>query len=548
MKSHPIIINSAEYINSQLNSEFGEIPPSFLPLGGIRLYEHQHLLLRGKFSRIILSLPEDFQPSFYDILKLKKLKIEIVPTPAGLSLGDSIVYSLELAKCKKGPVSLLHGDTLIKGIDFNALDIVSISNRPAGYDWGEVETINNRILKIYKEPHQTKENYPNTKQVLSGWFSISNSNLLFEEIKKKQGDFIQGLSEYSKKINVHVAQGVEWYDFGHSNTYHQSKQKITTQRKFNKIHVQNRIVKKSSDIYPKKIMAELNWYKSLPSKLRLYTPALLEYDTSAEKNASYSLPYIYLPTLSDLYVFGRLSLDNWRLIFKAIKEVLDNFKEYKAPKKIQNFENALYYQKTIERLKNYSALTGLNLKKPCQINGIKLPSIENMVLITSEAIKTATANNLTIIHGDFCFSNLFYDNRSNQILLIDPRGVDAFGNTTIYGDRRYDIAKLYQSVVGKYDHIVSGYYDLKTNSQVNFDLNLPNDSFQNDIEIEFEKSILSNSYKEDYCTLPITILLFFSMLPLHSDNPKRQAAFLANAMKMFATLTSSSQKNYKKAA
>ena len=36
--------------------------------------------------------------------------------------------------------------------------------------------------------------------------------------------------------------------------------------------------------------------------------------------------------------------------------------------------------------------------------------------------------------------------------------------------------------------------------------------------------------------LPLTILLFFAMLPLHADDPNRQTALLANALRLYAGL------------
>ena len=34
-------------------------------------------------------------------------------------------------------------------------------------------------------------------------------------------------------------------------------------------------------------------------------------------------------------------------------------------------------------------------------------------------------------------------------------------------------------------------------------------------------------------TMPLVILLFISMLPLHSDRPERQKAMLANALRLY---------------
>ena len=42
-----IIINSAAYINSDLVSEFGKLPPCMLPVQNKRLYEHQINLIKS---------------------------------------------------------------------------------------------------------------------------------------------------------------------------------------------------------------------------------------------------------------------------------------------------------------------------------------------------------------------------------------------------------------------------------------------------------------------------------------------------------------------
>ena len=54
----------------------------------------------------------------------------------------------------------------------------------------------------------------------------------------------------------------------------------------------------------------------------------------------------------------------------------------------------------------------------------------------------------TPIHGDPTFSNNIW-RKDKSICFIDPRGY--FNKTGIYGDPRYDIAKLYYSVCGGYD-------------------------------------------------------------------------------------------------
>ena len=72
--------------------------------------------------------------------------------------------------------------------------------------------------------------------------------------------------------------------------------------------------------------------------------------------------------------------------------------------------------------------------------------------------KISNADKFHIIHGDNTFSNTIAD-KDNKIWFIDPRGV--FGSTPIYGDRRYDYAKLYYSAYGNYDSINSKQYKIQ---------------------------------------------------------------------------------------
>ena len=61
----------------------------------------------------------------------------------------------------------------------------------------------------------------------------------------------------------------------------------------------------------------------------------------------------------------------------------------------------------------------------------------------------------SIIHGDFVFTNIIINN-FGKIKLIDMRG--RLGNQlTLYGDKLYDYAKIYQSLIG-YDEILMNKY------------------------------------------------------------------------------------------
>ena len=64
----------------------------------------------------------------------------------------------------------------------------------------------------------------------------------------------------------------------------------------------------------------------------------------------------------------------------------------------------------------------------------------------------------SIIHGDLCFANIMVDENYSFIKVIDPRG--KFGNFDVYGDFRYELAKLFHSVDGKYDFIIKDLFKI----------------------------------------------------------------------------------------
>ena len=524
-----LIITSGAYIESQLEAEFGRIPPSFLPLGGIRLYQHQNKLLKPFFKKFLISLPEDYKVPVQDLEELNRLGMYIIYVPISLSLGESILYTLKThnENCDEH-ISILHGDTLIEDIDFTITDAVSVAPSQLDYQWGRVIIDNGQIL----DPTDCKtDNFIDGMKVLSGWFSFSSKQLLINSIRKKKNNFLDGLFEYSKKRKLISIEAKQWFDFGHSDTYYQSRKKITTQRFFNELEFSKRSVKKTGND-ANKIDSEARWYENIPLSLKIYTPALVSIDRLS-KRKSYSLEYLHLPTLAELFVFGNLEKLAWSRIFDSIAEIIEEFSKYKPPNAFPINLNWTYKQKTLDRITEFSQKSQINTSSPCRLNGKNLPSILEMINLINSSIPDISSKDISMIHGDFCFSNLFYDHRADLVLMIDPRGIDLNGSFSMFGDRRYDLAKLYHSAMGHYDHIIAGRFKLNINSKLDFDFKFSVEDNFNTIKNEFIYQYLAGQSLIDPSTLPISILLFFSMLPLHADDIYRQNALLANAMRLF---------------
>lgn len=508
-----ILITSADYVGSCLVAEFGKLPPSMLPLQNKRLYQHQlDLILENE--HIVLTLPLGYTLTQYDKEILAKKNVTVVFVPLGMSLGKSILYALSAVDQVNDPLKILHGDTLFQELPSD-LDVNLVAHIEDNYKWSS--------------PLKKEKNI-----VYTGYFSFSNQKLFIEKIIEKDYDFIKGVKAYSDMVTLINSKTNSWMDFGLINTYYRSKSNLTTQRVFNDLKISQFSVKKlSSD--KKKMHAEAKWFENAPYALKSYLPSLWGYGEEEEKGY-YEIEYFYLSTLSDLYVFALQPLFVWEKIFSVCAAFLNTCHSEKPPlkEKFTKSGNALYGKKTELRLAIFSKESKLDLNKRWIYNGEITPSINDILTEINQDIDLADESFVSVMHGDFCFSNILFNFKTQSIKVIDPRGIDLNGNQTIYGDIRYDVAKLAHSVIGLYDFIVAGKYSLKFNTPYDIEFDVFVDETTLDIQNSFLSFKIGDFSLKELNTFPILIHLFLSMLPLHNDKPDRQKALLANAFRIYA--------------
>ena len=111
--------------------------------------------------------------------------------------------------------------------------------------------------------------------------------------------------------------------------------------------------------------------------------------------------------------------------------------------------------------------------------------------------------------------------------------MDFDDNVTIYGDIRYDLAKLSHSVIGCYDFIMSGCYDLEVKENYSFKFQLKMAERIKIIQSEFLNLKFFEKTIQEHNIYSGLVHLFLSMIPLHSDDRRRQSALLANALRMY---------------
>ncbi|NLH80591.1 MAG: capsular biosynthesis protein, partial [Phyllobacteriaceae bacterium] len=170
--------------------------------------------------------------------------------------------------------------TLIEGITFGETDVVSIGSSDDYYlwaEWHEEQKKNGMPALIDDFPDDGA-----LRSHLSGYFSFSSSQLLVRSITRARGDFIGGLMAYGAGRRLRSLSTGAWMDFGHLQTYYQSRTRMTTQRSFNDLRITRRVVAKSSRD-TRKMAAEAAWYERLPRRLRAFTPHLLDVSADGER-------------------------------------------------------------------------------------------------------------------------------------------------------------------------------------------------------------------------------------------------------------------------
>ncbi|GAA5010886.1 hypothetical protein GCM10023206_18860 [Acinetobacter puyangensis] len=514
-----ILIASAAYVTTDFQVELGKIPPCLLPIGNKKLIELQYQSLIETFAdeSISVSLPESYNLSESEQKLFDNLKIDIIFVPDAFSLAESLLYVINTSEYlyKDDTFYLLHGDTYIS--DFSLLkfhNILAVSQSIDSYNWEVVRSMEDHAL------------------VWSGFFNFSSIGYLLKALTLNKYNFPKAIKFYNDKYYLENIEINNWYDLGHAYTYFSTRAKITTQRAFNELKIKDGIVYKSGN--PSiKIEAEAKWFENVPYKLKKYIPVLLEH---GNKNDQYYYCLEYLPyiPLNELFVHGKNELLQWNNIFEKLKTYLKCSQIEASNEQKESIDNdllKLYSIKSKERFLTYLEQKNISIDEKIMYKNKILPSLSQ---ILEECITRTTSLDAIygIMHGDLCFSNILFDSRGDRIKVIDPRGLSYDNNFTIFGDLKYDFAKLTHSVIGYYDFIISGHYKIIETSSGSLELIFDIDKRIENISNHFYKSFIINELhvKE---ILPLVILLFFSMLPLHSDRPDRQKVMFYNALRLY---------------
>jgi len=530
------LILSGAYIDQELAAELGVLPPAFLPVGMGRLYDLQIESLAALDAELFMTLPSGMALAEWDAGRLAHAGVSILPSPEGLSLGAALLNALAVIGFDDTPIRILHGDTLIQEVDLAADDVVSVAPGGDGYRWATVRETDGVVVEIV--PPDPSAAAPAALR-LSGYFAFSSTRGLAQALARARGDFLTALNLYGAQHRLRILTGGRWLDFGHVQTFFRSRRVVSTARAFNQLQITDTAVCKRGE-QPDKLKAEAYWLSQAPPAIRPYCARLIEEGEDAQ-GYFYSTDYEYIPTLAELYAFGRVNRSSWSDILSSCGDFMDaaagvappttTDRGAQAPSALQ----ALAIDKTQVRLEQFARETGFDLDAPLRLNGRPCPSVRQCAETATTIIAAATPRPV-VMHGDFCFSNILYSFRTRRIRLIDPRGYATSGRPSLYGDSLYDAAKLMHSAAGRYDLIIADRYSGSSSLAYDLSLRFGEDAEQLWLEQAARERTMGGVKLGTREVMAVTTTLFLSMLPLHADKPKRQCALLANGLRLFLDL------------
>jgi capsule biosynthesis phosphatase len=244
-----------------------------------------------------------------------------------------------------------------------------------------------------------------------------------------------------------------------------------TPRSFNKVeYTDHTVIKYTSN------KGEIYWYQNIPESIVKYFPNRISIqDNKLELERINGVNYSYF------YIHKQLTSNHIDKLINALSSIHTS----KEPTNINIYSN--YSQKLLERLTKYPELY------------IKYRIVDLLLKIKDalQQYEDKKEGLIGVIHGDPVFTNIF--ETPTGIKFIDMRGKQG-DELTIFGDIYYDLAKIYQSLIG-YDNILNG---------IEID-----DEYRSNLTTYFENQIHSEVLNK---VKLITASLLISMLPLHEDN------------------------------
>jgi hypothetical protein len=537
MNDIAVLVPGWARLSPDMEAETGAKYAAFIQLGGAPLYKRIISQYRCDDARVrIVFLLAPDAPEF-DIDPPENIGIEAVRLKASGSIAETVLAGLRNITSGQ-PVVVHMADTLIDMDGVPLGDAVYVQSRNDLYRWTSVSVDAGGRIKITNDRNEIEPGGP--RPVCVGLFSFEDGKRLATELSRtlEHGSpghepFFAALESYSAARPMDLRPIQRWLDCGHVDGYYESRLSYQNLRHFNTLSydsVKGRVTKKS--LNSESFRKQVRWFKQIPDEVAPFIPRVFESSDGTEPFITMEL--LSIPTLGDLLVSQRLNLGAWNDVVRSIACIQACFAEKAVKNSLApQLARVVYVDKTRSRLADFLAQHPSAKRHFVRVGGEQwsIGRVRQTLDRFVEQTGLLELDELTPIHGDFCFSNLLYDPKVRLVKMIDPRG--EFGVPGIFGDRRYDLAKLAHSYAGKYDFIVADRFSVAVEPEGGLHLQVQANDYYTRVRSIFDAMLLPDVALRQQ-VYALQALLFLSMLPLHADQPRRQLAMLATGLELYA--------------
>jgi NDP-sugar pyrophosphorylase family protein len=379
------------------------------------------------------------------------------------------------------------------------------------------------VLDFYDKP----EGEVNTDCALIGVYKVNSSsftvaaNAVLYGGAKLRGEFqlSQAFVKYlltEGEISAIQAIDGAWHDTGTLDTLRKASNDFFLSRCFNHIKIKDGMLFKSSskkDVIQKQYL----WYQNFTHKNLI--PAIYDYSEKPE-SAQIKMELCAMPDLGTYFnycnaepVFFEQTIEY--LLNKMSSTLWLGVKELVAC----NFANhEMFVKKTLERISECGNQFDFNFVTDDFVSDLEI---------------LASKSYCTQIHGDFILSNILFDPQRMTFKLIDPRG--QYGKLGMFGDVRYELAKLLHSVDGKYEAIIHNLYTIEGDEVVFYMSDKKKKCFDAAKKVIYNFAVSEYGIPERELKV-LEASLFLSMIPLHSESKSHQQAFYLTGKRLVKEL------------
>lgn len=534
-----VLIPSARVVAPEMQRLFGAIPPALIPVDGQVMLDH--LAARyGDMARIVVLVHEQADAVRAHIAAHPALHhVTVHDVGPTHSLGETVLAGL------MGLGDALHGvvvnfaDTLILSgeLDGNAVWFQNCN------DLERWTTFNldgaGRFVDV-QDKAAAAGGYQ-ARPVFSGVFALQDGAAFRQRLALAVERDNAGMDPFYAAFTAHFnALGLQdkkfihadsWLDLGHADGYVTARTVILNAcRAFNALSIDPArcLVTKTSQ-NTDKFRDEIAWYGDLPQRLAWLAPRVVR-DGRQDTPPSVTLEYYHYPNLARVWLADAWDVPAWQRMLDTLAFTLAEMRAEKADLPLSRRQQAcrmMYCDKTRERLADlagrepFATLLGSGVT----VNGQAIPSLDRL----ERLVDGLQIPEFTVIHGDFCLSNILASPDQASCRLIDPRG--RFGDVPLHGDPLYDVAKLSHSIHGDYDLILNGLFAVDQSGQ-DWTLDVWHSPRQREVRSLFADWLARSHPGQEQEVRLREALLFLSMVPLHPDRPFAQVAFLLRGLEL----------------